>query len=125
MGGVRRTVLGITWTMSALAGETTALLGRPSQRSRVAIASAVAMLVVALVFLAAQVNVQGEMTATQSLLSGKGMALKMVKQMHHDHLKIPQNLLNQCGKDCAKFAPHIVVPPPVLAAAKPAAVAVQ
>jgi len=111
MGNIQRgenenengTVLGITWTMSALAGEATALLGRPSQvcaclwwspfgfqgvrfmhgfqgirfmhnrahtstlrggihmdchfqRSRVAIASAVAMLVVALVFLAAQVR---------------------------------------------------------------------
>ena len=192
--------MGITGTMSALAGEATALLGRPSQvwaclwwspfgfqgvrfmhgfqgirfmhnrahtstlrggihmdchfqRSRVAIASAVAMLVVALVFLAAQVRpassvkiersapeypvLEGKRTRRDDCyakpLVGKGHGTQngscflmaqaqakakartprseQVKQMHHDHLKIPQNLLNQCGKDCAKFAPHIVVSP--------------
>jgi hypothetical protein len=53
--------------------------------------------------------------------------LCQVKRMHHDGLKVPQTLLDQCGSACSSFAPHIDLPaadaavagPPQLAAALP------
>merc|ERR1711871_620365 len=98
---------------------------RAPKRTRLVALAAALMLTMAMVIVATVVSegsAQHVGVTTQSLLTGQGMAEKMSKQMHHDGLKIPQNLLNQCGKACAKFAPHVPAPKAELVA-KPAAVA--
>ena len=40
-----------------------------------------------------------------------------VKRMHHDGLKVPQSLFDQCGKSCSQWHPHVDLPAAAAAAA--------